>query len=144
MVLGWSHAEAPDALSRVDARRAALVYNPIKVDPARLRAQVTALCAEAGWREPLFFETTVDDIGDQAAEAALAEGADAVLVAGGDGTVRAVAHALAGRGVPLAILPSGTGNLLARNLYLPLDDAERMIAPCSRARCARSTWALPA
>lgn len=108
-------------------KRAALVYNPIKVDPERLRAQVTHFCAEAGWQHPLFFETTVDDLGDEVAAEALAEGVDAVLVAGGDGTVRAVAHAMAGSEVPLAIVPSGTGNLLARNMYLPLDDPELMI-----------------
>ncbi|MEN2738906.1 diacylglycerol kinase family protein [Microbacterium sp. X-17] len=110
-----------------DARRAALVYNPIKVDRRRLRAQVTHFAKLAGWRHPLFFETTPDDLGDGATARALEAGVDAMLVAGGDGTVRAVAHALAGRGVPLSIVPSGTGNLLARNLFLPLDDPEKMI-----------------
>ena len=44
-------------------RRAALVYNPIKVDAEQLRSAVTRLSAEAGWDEPLFFETTVEDLG---------------------------------------------------------------------------------
>jgi diacylglycerol kinase (ATP) len=110
-----------------DLKRAALVYNPIKVDAEQLRARVVALSAEADWAEPLFWETTVDDLGDDATRAALQEGADAILVAGGDGTVRAVAEALTDTGVPLTIVPSGTGNLLARNLVLPLDDADAMI-----------------
>ncbi|GAA2011506.1 diacylglycerol/lipid kinase family protein [Microbacterium ulmi] len=108
--------------------RAALVYNPTKVDAKALRASVSAQSKTAGWRRPLFFETTVDDLGGDAAGRALDEGANAVLVAGGDGTVRAVSQTMAGSGVPLAIVPSGTGNLLARNIKLPLNDRETMIA----------------
>ncbi|QEW04336.1 diacylglycerol/lipid kinase family protein [Microbacterium lushaniae] len=110
-----------------ELKRAALVYNPTKVDPAQLRDLVARLAREAEWAEPLFFETTVDDLGDDAARAALDEGADAILVAGGDGTVRAVSEALTDTGVPLTIVPSGTGNLLARNLNLPLTDPETMV-----------------
>jgi len=109
-------------------RRAALVSNPVKVDAHRLRALVTDAAARAGWAEPLCFETTVEDLGQGGVRAALDAGADAVLVAGGDGTVRAVAEALTETGVPLTIVPSGTGNLLARNLGLPLDDPARVIA----------------
>jgi diacylglycerol kinase (ATP) len=117
--------DAPDPAPR---KRAALVYNPIKVTPDRLRALVTDLSAAADWAEPIFFETTVDDLGDDVTRQALEEGVDAVLVAGGDGTVRAVAEAMAGTGTPLTIVPSGTGNLLARNLNLPLNDPEPMVA----------------
>lgn len=109
-------------------RRAALVYNPTKVAVDALRASVSRLSAAAGWAEPLFLETTIEDLGDGATRAALEQGVDAVLVAGGDGTVRAVAEGIAGSGVPLTIVPSGTGNLLARNLGLPLDNPETMIA----------------
>ncbi|MFS0866362.1 diacylglycerol kinase family protein [Microbacterium sp. 179-B 1A2 NHS] len=110
------------------APKAALVYNPTKVDGDGIREQVAALAKDAGWSEPLFYETTVDDLGDDVARQALEEGVTAVLVAGGDGTVRAVSEAMTGSGVPLTIVPSGTGNLLARNLRLPLDDAAAMIA----------------
>lgn len=61
----------------------------------------------------------MEDAGQHATAQALERGVDVVLVAGGDGTVRAVSEAIANSGVPLAILPSGTGNLLARNLGLP-------------------------
>lgn len=107
--------------------KAALVYNPIKVEADDLRELVSRLSAEAGWSEPLFYETTVDDLGDDVTRQALREGVSAVLVAGGDGTVRAVSEAMTGSDVPLTIVPSGTGNLLARNLQLPLDGPEDMV-----------------
>jgi diacylglycerol kinase (ATP) len=110
-------------------RRAAVVYNPVKTDVARLTAGVIAAAAAAGWAEPLWFETSVEDPGQRVTRRALRHGVDLVLVAGGDGTVRAVAEALRGAEVPLGVLPVGTGNLLARNLQLPLnslDDAIRI------------------
>ncbi|MCS5719968.1 diacylglycerol kinase family protein [Herbiconiux sp. CPCC 205763] len=103
-------------------RRAALVYNPTKVDLEALRAAVTAEEQAAGWAETLWLETEVDDPGQGQAKKALDEGVDLVIAAGGDGTVRAVAESLQDSKVPLALLPSGTGNLLARNLDLTLDD----------------------
>jgi diacylglycerol kinase family enzyme len=48
--------------------------------------------------------------------------ADAVVVAGGDGTIACAAAALAGTGMPLGILPAGTMNLLAKDLRLPIGD----------------------
>ena len=46
---------------------------------------------------------------------------NSVVAVGGDGTVSAVAHALAGAPVPLGIVAAGTGNLVARELGIPLD-----------------------
>ena len=49
---------------------------------------------------------------------------DLVAIAGGDGTVGDVARAVAGRGVPLAVLPIGTANNVARSLGVSGEPAE--------------------
>lgn len=99
---------------------AALVFNPVKVDGERLRSILRTLSKKHGWAPPRFYETSIEDPGHKVTRAALAEGAAAVLAAGGDGTVRSVSEAMAGTGIPFAVVPGGTGNLFARNLGLPL------------------------
>jgi diacylglycerol kinase family enzyme len=114
--------------------RAALVYNPIKVDLEALKAAVTAEEKVAGWAETLWIETTAEDTGQGQTRQALDQKVDLVIAAGGDGTVRAVAEELSGSGVPLALLPSGTGNLLARNLDLTLDDVPNALETAFRGK----------
>lgn len=104
--------------------RAAVIVNPIKVDPTALRAIVARHSDWHGWADPLWLETSVEDPGSGVTARAVEAGVTVVLAAGGDGTVRAVAAALRGTGIPLALVPSGTGNLLARNLGLPLGDLD--------------------
>jgi len=107
--------------------RAAVVYNPIKVDISRLKDAVHAAAKAAGWAPTVWFETTEEDAGQGVTASAIRRGADVVIAAGGDGTVRAVAEALRDSGVSLALIPSGTGNLLARNLELPLMNLEQSL-----------------
>jgi diacylglycerol kinase (ATP) len=107
--------------------QAAVVYNPIKVDIDAIKETVARYEAEAGWPQTLFFETSADDPGQGPTAEAIAAGATLVIAAGGDGTVRAVAEGLRGSDASLALLPSGTGNLLARNLKLTLNDMDHSI-----------------
>ncbi len=110
-------------------RQAAFVVNPTKFsDLDDLQRRLTASCLAQGWAEPAFHHTTVEDPGTGQARGAVEAGADVVCALGGDGTVRAVAEALAGTRTPLGLLPSGTGNLLARTMGLPLADLESAVA----------------
>lgn len=110
-------------------RRLAVVVNPAKLeDPTGFRQQLDRLADERGWRKPTWYETTVDDPGYAMARAALADKADLVIAAGGDGTVRAVCAVVGGTETPVGVVPVGTGNLLARNLGLPLEPASAIRA----------------
>ncbi len=60
----------------------------------------------------------------------LARGRTFFVVAGGDGTVSRTAAELAGSSVPLGIVPAGTGNILARDLQIPLDVGEAVRLLC--------------
>ncbi len=102
--------------------RSVVIVHPGKVgDRAAAQAQLAAITEAIGREAPQWVETSAGDPGPGQARAAVAAGVDLVLVWGGDGTMIGVAAELAGTDVPLAILPGGTGNLLARNLGIPLD-----------------------
>lgn len=101
-----------------------VVWNPSKTERDVLEAGVRDAVGDGEGPQISWFETSADDPGLAATRDALQAGADLIIAAGGDGTVRAVAEQLAesDADVDLGILPLGTGNLLARNLEVPLDD----------------------
>jgi len=105
-------------------KRAAVIFNPSKVvDYVTFRRHVEYELQTRGWSRPIWLETTVDDPGRAMTQQAVAEHVDLVLGAGGDGTIRVICAGLAGTGIPFGLIPSGTGNLLARNIGIPLDRA---------------------
>ena len=111
----------------MQASHAAVVYNPVKIPLDRLRRAVAEQEQLHDWGPSRWYETSADDAGRGAAQEALRHGPAVVVVAGGDGTVRVVAEVVGDGGTPIALLPTGTGNLLARNLGLPLNDVDRCL-----------------
>jgi YegS/Rv2252/BmrU family lipid kinase len=103
-------------------RRVAVVFNPATGggEGAERRRDTEQALAGAGL-EVLWLETTREDPGQGVTRRAVAEGVDLVVAQGGDGTVMACVTGLAGSDVPLAVLPGGTGNLLAANFDIPAD-----------------------
>ncbi len=98
-----------------------VIVNPTKVDPADAQELLHDAATTAGVEAPTLVETTEDDPGFGQTREAVRNGARLVCALGGDGTVRAVAQELVDTGVALGLLPGGTGNLLSRNLRLPID-----------------------
>jgi diacylglycerol kinase family enzyme len=92
--------------------RVTVMYNPEAGNARPTWHQIDRALRAAGHDYRLF--STKEDGWKRGLE----EPADVVLAAGGDGTVAKVAKALAGRGVPLAIIPIGTANNIARSLEL--------------------------
>ncbi|PJJ63798.1 diacylglycerol/lipid kinase family protein [Compostimonas suwonensis] len=105
-------------------QRIAIVWNPSKTTKEELEAALHELEPSEGALDPEWYETSTEDAGQGPAAAAADAGASLIVAAGGDGTVRAVAEYLAesGSGAELGIVPLGTGNLLARNLGVPIGD----------------------
>jgi YegS/Rv2252/BmrU family lipid kinase len=102
-------------------RQALVVLNPLagSTDVDRVRETMARAAARGLHCDVHVIAPT--ELVTAAVRAALPGGFDLVAAAGGDGTASAVASALVHREVPLGIIPLGTGNILARDLGIPLD-----------------------
>ena len=90
---------------------------------AGLRDEIEALCREAGLDARIRETRDGCDVAVAAREA-LAQHPDAIVAAGGDGTVSAVAAVVAGTPTPFGVLPLGTLNHFAKDLGIPTDRAK--------------------
>jgi YegS/Rv2252/BmrU family lipid kinase len=99
--------------------RALLITNPAAArTDARAVTAVRETLRAAGWTVEVAATAAPGDA-RRLAERGRAEGFDVLLSYGGDGTAMQIAAAIAGTGIPLGLLPGGTGNVLAGNLRLP-------------------------
>ena len=122
-------------------RRGLLVYNPAAGGRDRT-AQMAAIAARARERgvELRLLATEGPGHATELAAAHLAERPDLVAVAGGDGTVSEAAAALAGSDVPLAILPAGTANVVAREYGVGTTPEAAEAVLCSTTTRTLTTW----
>ena len=102
-------------------RRALLLYNPVagRFPVKPFLKSVTKTLADSGWTTEVVATQSGEHATESAKQAAL-EGYDAVFASGGDGTIGQVAAGLVGAETALGILPSGTANVLALELGLPV------------------------
>lgn len=97
-----------------------VVFNPVsgQSDPEQRKKTIADALAQHGYRCQ-HLETTKEQGARAVAEQALEDGVDLLAVSGGDGTVVEAMSALIGTGIPIAVFPAGTGNLLSVNLGMP-------------------------
>jgi len=103
--------------------RALLITNPAAArTDARAVTAIRDTLRRGGWSVDVLATTQAGDARRFAAEARI-QGFDVLVCYGGDGTAMQIAAGAVGSGIPLGIVPGGTGNLLAGNLRLPKSPA---------------------
>ncbi|HMD31250.1 MAG TPA: diacylglycerol kinase family protein [Candidatus Acidoferrales bacterium] len=110
---------------RTGTQHAALIFNPA-AGGGRLRKQIHHLDEAQHILSRAGIETTLLTTGEPGdatdfARQCVADGYELVIASGGDGTVNEVVNGLAGSKVPMAVFPSGTANVLAKELRVPWD-----------------------
>ena len=125
------HTEDAARVGRKIALKAAVIINPVsgtggRPELARRRVEQAAAIMEARKVEGQLFVTERPGHAKELARAAIAQRCTTIVAWGGDGTVNEVASAAAFGNAMLAIIPSGSGNGLARDLQIPFDPARAL------------------
>ncbi len=123
------------SLEPFQAKRAAIIYNPIARGLMRrehLLQRSIGVLARQGTQANLIATTGPGSAGSQARRE-IERGCNLIIVAGGDGTINEAANGMLHTGVPLAILPGGTANVLAHEMRMSLD-IEKAAAEIPRSR----------
>jgi diacylglycerol kinase (ATP) len=84
--------------------------------------ETLAFLRHSGWKAELWFTRGPGD-GQSLARKAVEQNATMVIAAGGDGTINEIIQGLAGSETALGVLPTGTVNVWAREMGIPLDTA---------------------
>ena len=119
----WSQeGELVRPLGQGDATKAFVVLNPVagNSDVNIVRQALEEHLGNGNWHYEIHETTGQERLADVVC-VALDQGFDAFVAAGGDGTVSGVVSGLVHSKHPLAIIPVGTGNTLARELDIPLN-----------------------
>lgn len=116
-------------------KRAAILYNPVARGLARRRRQLERTIGVLDRQGICASLIPTEAPGSAAAQARqqIEAGCELIIAAGGDGTINEVANGMLNTEIPLAILPGGTANVLAREMQLPIH-LERAAALISRLR----------
>src|SRR5579884_1868673 len=123
-------------LEPFEARRAALIYNPVarglSRHPHSLQRTIAVLARQG--IQATTAPTTGPGSATTQARKQIEAGCDLIIVAGGDGTINEAANGMLNTGVPLAILPGGTANVLAHEIQIagPMDRAAARLAQWCR------------
>ena len=121
----------------MDVRKLRILYNR-RSGPGHSRLDAVQQAVARAWGDVAdrawYFPADAAE-SDRMVDAALADGADCLLVCGGDGTVSSVGRRLAGTGVAMGVVPLGSGNGLARHFGQSLDPAESVEQLAAGAPC---------
>lgn len=119
------HAERAATLTRrmLDGiKTASIIFNPVsgggKSSRLRHLEEARGILAAAGIEADLR-PTAAPGQGGEIAARAISDGSQLIIACGGDGTLNEIVNGMPGSKVPIALLPAGTANILAKELGIP-------------------------